>query len=84
MITTAMKAIYKNGMLEPLQKIDLEENEKVDIILSPTWRSKKLAEVLDRMEERTRYIPDEEVERDVDIAIKKVRALKRAKHASRS
>ena len=82
MITTAMKAIYKNGMLEPLQKIDLEENEEVDIILSPTWRSKKLAEVLDRMEERTRYIPAEEVERDVDIAIKEVRALKRGKYAT--
>ena len=82
MLTTTIKAIYRNGMLEPLQKIDLEENEEVHIVLSPIRRSRNLAEILDRMKERTGHISAEEVERDVDMTIKEVRALKRLSHAS--
>ncbi|MBI4688662.1 MAG: antitoxin family protein [Nitrospirae bacterium] len=34
-MSTAVKAIFENGVLKPLKKIDLKERQKVEIILKP-------------------------------------------------
>jgi len=34
-MSTAIKAIFEKGVLKPLEKIDLKEHQKVEIVVKP-------------------------------------------------
>jgi len=79
-----VRAVYKDGVLRPLEAIKLPENSEVEITIDPQGLAKRLEKLLKRIHEHNKHIPLEEVERDVELAIKEVRAENRAARKSKS
>lgn len=74
MMPEPIEAIYKNGVLRPLKRIDLKEDEKVEIIITSKshWAS-EFKKLLDTVHERTKEFQPEEIEADITQAYKEAR-----------
>ena len=79
-----VRAVYQDGVLRPLEKIKLPENSEVEITIDPQGIGKRLEKLFKRIHERNKHIPPEEIERDIELAIKEVREENRAARKSRN
>jgi len=72
-----IRALYKDGVLRPLEPLDLPDDTKVEVTVDPEGVLKRLDELFARVHARNLDIPLEEIERDIDQAIREVRAENR-------
>jgi predicted DNA-binding antitoxin AbrB/MazE fold protein len=73
-MSKVVNAIYENGVLKPLQKIDLKEHEQVELkILSHDEWQKRFDAVLRKMRTRSAQYKPDEIEADITRAVQKVR-----------
>ena len=65
-MTMTIKAIFENGVFKPLQKIDLNEHEKVEIrvLANDEWQ-RRFAGVIRRIHNRASQYTDDEIENDI-------------------
>jgi predicted DNA-binding antitoxin AbrB/MazE fold protein len=77
-MSKVVNAIYENGVLKPLQKIDLKEHEQVELkIFSHDEWQKRFDAVLRKIHARSSQYTSEEIESDIAHAIQEVREGKR-------
>lgn len=78
-MSKVVNAIYENGVLKPLQKIDLKEHEQVELkILSLDEWQKRFDSVLRKVHSRTSQYTSAERESDIARAVQEVREEKRS------
>lgn len=77
-MSRVIEAVYENGVFRPLEKIDIKEHEKValKVVNHEEWR-KRFDEIIGKIRETTSQFSTEEIEADIDEAVKEVRARKR-------
>ena len=77
-MSRVIEAVYENGVFRPLEKIDIKEHEKVSlkVVNHEEWR-KRFDEITGKIHETTSQFSPEEIEADIDEAVKEVRARKR-------
>lgn len=82
-VEETFRAVYKNGVLRPLQPLRLKERSHVLVTLYPEaqWR-KDFERLLRRMKVRTKSIPQEVIEAEVTQARAEVKAKRRAARRS--
>ncbi|OGP58104.1 MAG: hypothetical protein A2V67_05450 [Deltaproteobacteria bacterium RBG_13_61_14] len=68
-----IRALYKDGVLRPLEPLDLPDESKVELTVDPEGVVKRFEALLRSVQDRNRGIPTEEIERDIELAIKEVR-----------
>jgi predicted DNA-binding antitoxin AbrB/MazE fold protein len=68
-----IRALYKDGVLRPLEPLDLPDESKVELTVDPEGVVKRFEALLRSVQDRNRGIPPEEIERDIELAIKEVR-----------
>jgi predicted DNA-binding antitoxin AbrB/MazE fold protein len=68
-----VQAIYKDGVLRPLEPLDLPEDTKVEVTVDPEGIIQRFEALLQRIQTRSRGLPPEEIERDIELAIREVR-----------
>jgi len=73
-----IRALYKDGVLRPLEPLDLPDDTSVEVTVDPEGMVKRFDELVKSIHDRNRGIPLEEVERDVDLAIREVREEEKA------
>jgi predicted DNA-binding antitoxin AbrB/MazE fold protein len=74
---TTIQATYEEGRLRPLQPLNLPEGVTIDLTFDPKAFAKRVDASIRRIHRRNRHIPLEEVVKDVDQAIREVRAERR-------
>lgn len=73
-MSKTIEAIYENGVLKPLQKLQLKEHEKVEIqIFSPEEWQRRFARVIEKIHKKTALFPPEEIDSDIAQAVKEYR-----------
>jgi predicted DNA-binding antitoxin AbrB/MazE fold protein len=72
-----IRALYKDGVLRPLEPLDLPDNTRVEVTVDPQGVLKRLDDLFARIHERNRDISLDEIERDVDRVIREIRAERR-------
>ncbi len=73
-----IEAIYEDGVLKPLQKLQLKEHEKVQIqIFSPEEWQRRFKRVIDKIQKSTTRFPSQEIESDIAQAVREYRDKKR-------
>ena len=70
---TTVLAKYQEGVLRPLEPLDLPEGTTVAVTIDPQALVKRFDALVEEIHQRNRHIPLEEVERDVERAIREVR-----------
>ena len=70
---TTIRAVFKKGVLEPLEPLDLAEGAEVEVTVDPEGLLKRFDELVREIHERNRDIPFEQVEADVDRIVHEVR-----------
>ncbi len=72
-------AVYENGVFKPLEKVDVKENEKVEIkvISLDDWQL-RFSRIINKIQKKAAQFSAEEIETDIAEAIKEVREAKRA------
>jgi predicted DNA-binding antitoxin AbrB/MazE fold protein len=71
-------AIFENGVFKPFQKVQIKEHEKVEIkILSLDEWQNRFNCIIEKIHKKASQYPVEEIEADITMAIKEVRAEKR-------
>ena len=73
-----IRAVYKDGVLRPLEPIDLPDESTVEVTIDPEGIVNRFKALLKKVHERTKDIPPEEIERDIELAIKEVREERKA------
>lgn len=69
----SIKVIYKNGVLKPLDPVDLKENERAEIIITSKSRwASEFKKLLELVHERTKKFPPEEIEADITKAYSEI------------
>jgi len=68
-----IRALYKDGVLRPLEPLDLPDESKVELTVDPEGVVKRFEALLRSVQARNRGIPPAEIERDIAQAIKEVR-----------
>jgi len=77
-MSKVVNAIFENGVLKPLQKIDLKEHEQVELkILSRDEWQKRFDSVLRKVHARSSQYTSEKIEADIAHAVQEVREEKR-------
>ena len=77
-MSKVVNAIFENGVLKPLQKIDLKEHEQVELkILSHDDWQKRFDTVLRKIHARSSQYTSAEIESDIAHAVQEVREEKR-------
>jgi len=72
-------AIFEDGVFKPTQKIRLKDKQRVQIkILSDDDWQKRFDRVIKSIHKKTALFTPEEIEKDIQEAIKEVRKAKRA------
>lgn len=72
-------AIFENGVFKPIRKMRLKDKQQVQIqILSDEDWQRKFDRVLKSIRSKTAKFPPEEIEADIEEAIKEVRKSRRA------
>ena len=74
---TIVQARYKDGVFRPLKKLNLPDDSVVEIIIDPEGAQKRLEALFKKMRARNAHIPPEEIERDIEQAIREVREERR-------
>jgi predicted DNA-binding antitoxin AbrB/MazE fold protein len=75
-----IEAIYEDGVLKPLQKLQLKEHEKVEIqILSSDEWQKRFKRVIEKIHRKTAPFPPQEVDSDIAQAVKESRDERRGR-----
>lgn len=79
-MSKVIDAVYENGVFKPLEKVDVKENEKVEIkvISLDDWQL-RFSRIINKIQKKTSQFSSEEIESDIAEAIKEVRAAKRAR-----
>jgi len=82
-VSKVIDAVYENGVFKPLEDIELKEHERVSlkVINHEEW-SKRFNEIIGRIREKTSKFSSEELEADIEEAIKEVRGEKRGRQGS--
>lgn len=76
-MTHIINAVFENGVFKPLQKVDIKEHEKVTIkILDLDDWQMRFNQIIERIHQKTRQFPSEEIESDITQAIKEVKEEK--------
>ena len=71
-------AVFENGVLKPLQKIDLKEHEQVELkILSHDEWQKRFDVILRKIHASSSQYPSAEIESDIAHAVREAREEKR-------
>jgi predicted DNA-binding antitoxin AbrB/MazE fold protein len=73
-----IRALYKDGVLRPLEPLDLPDDTSVEVTVDPEGMVKRFEELVKSIHDRNRGIPREEIERDIDLAIREVREEEKA------
>ena len=68
-----LKARYENGVLLPLEKVDLPEGSTVEIALAPQGWSDRMRTLLAEVWARSGHLPPEEIEAEITRAAEEVR-----------
>ena len=68
-----IRAVYKEGVLRPLEPLDLPEECTVDVTIDSEGIIERFENLVKRIHERNKDIPPEEIEQDIELAIKEVR-----------
>jgi len=68
-----IRAVYQDGVLRPLEPLDLPDNAKVEVTVDPQGVVKRLDELFSRIHQRNRAIPLLEIEEKIDRVIREVR-----------
>ena len=77
-MSKVVNAIFENGVLKPLQKIDLKEHEQVELkILSHDELQKRFDNVLRKVHAHSSQYSSDEIESDIARAVQEVREEKR-------
>jgi predicted DNA-binding antitoxin AbrB/MazE fold protein len=74
---TTIRAVFDQGVLRPVEPLELPEGTTVEIILDPEALAKRVEASMRRSHRRNRRFSLEEVESDVEQAIREVRAEQR-------
>jgi predicted DNA-binding antitoxin AbrB/MazE fold protein len=78
-MSKVIDAIFEDGVFKPLEKIRLKDKQQVQIkILSDDWQ-RRFEKVLKSIRIKTAKFPPEEIEADIEEAIKEVRKVRRAR-----
>lgn len=79
-MSKVIDAVYENGVFKPLEKVDVKENEKVEIkvISLDDWQL-RFSRIINKIQKKASQFSSEEIESDIAEAIKEVRAAKRAR-----
>jgi predicted DNA-binding antitoxin AbrB/MazE fold protein len=76
-MSKVVNAIYENGVLKPLQKIDLKEHEQVELkILSHDEWQKRFDNVLRKIHAHSSQYSAAEIESDIAHAVREAREEK--------
>ena len=79
-MSKTIEAIYEDGVLKPLQKLQLKEHEKVQIqIFSPEEWQRRFKRVIDKIQKNTAPFPSQEIESDIAQAVREYRDKKRGR-----
>jgi predicted DNA-binding antitoxin AbrB/MazE fold protein len=74
-----IEAVFEDGVFKPTQKIRLKDKQRVQIkILSDDDWQKRFDRVIKSIHKKTALFTPEEIEKDIEEAIKEVRKSKRA------
>jgi predicted DNA-binding antitoxin AbrB/MazE fold protein len=73
-----IRALYKDGVLRPLEPLDLPDDTSVEVTVDPEGMVKRFEELVKSIQDRNRGIPLEEIERDIELAIREVREEEKA------
>lgn len=78
-MSKVIDAVFENGVFKPLEKVDVKENEKVEIkvISLDDWQL-RFSRIINRIQKKASQFSAEEIETDIAEAIKEVREAKRA------
>ena len=77
-MSKVVNAIFENGVLKPLQEIDLKEHEQVELkILAHDEWQKRFDNVLRKIHVRSSQYTSDEIESDIVHALQEVREEKR-------
>jgi predicted DNA-binding antitoxin AbrB/MazE fold protein len=77
-MSKVVNAVFENGVLKPLQKIDLKEHEQVELkILSHDEWQKRFDTVIRKIHARSSQYTSEEIESDIAHAVREAREEKR-------
>lgn len=72
-----IRAVYKDGVLRPLEPLDLPEESTVEVTVDTEGVGRRLDELFSRVHKRNENIPIEEIEKDIDEVIREVRRERR-------
>lgn len=73
-----IRAIYQGGVLRPLEPLDLPEESRVEVTVDPDGVVQRFEELLRSVQERNRGRSAEDIERDIQLAIREVREDRKA------
>lgn len=77
-MSKVITAIFENGVLKPLQDVQLKEHETVEIkILAHDEWEKRFNLVMEKIHKRAEHYSPEEIESDIATSIKESRKKKR-------
>lgn len=77
-MSKTIEAVYEDGVLKPLQKLQLKEHEKVEIqIFSPEEWQRRFNRVIEKIHNKTAQFQSQEIESDVAQAVKEYRDQRR-------
>jgi len=78
-MSKVIDAVFEDGVFKPLEKVQLKNKQQVQIkIISDDDWQERFDTVLKSMRNKTAKFPPEEIEADIEKAIREVRKAKRA------
>jgi predicted DNA-binding antitoxin AbrB/MazE fold protein len=74
MAVRSIQAIFEDGVLKPTEKLDLQEHERVRIVVTSEaeWQ-RQFAALLEQVYAKTDRFPSEEIEEDITAAAHEAR-----------
>ncbi|MDA8078919.1 MAG: antitoxin family protein [Nitrospiraceae bacterium] len=81
-MSKVIDAVYENGVFKPERKIRMKEHQKVRIQILPDddWRE-RFDKALKSIRSKAAQFTQEEIEKDIEKAIKEVRAERRVRES---
>lgn len=74
-VSRVIRAIFENGVLRPLEPLDLPDRSEVELaIQAPDHWAKEFRGLLDRVHAKTRQFSGEEIEADITAASREPRS----------
>ena len=81
-MSRVIDAIFENGVFKPYKKLHMKEHQKVriQILHEDDWKE-RFDKALKSIHSKTAQFTHEEIEKDIEEAIKEVRAERRARES---